>query len=178
MKNQANRKLISNAVFLYLMTTSIQILNLLTVPYLSRVLGPTEYGQIGLALGYMAYVQIILDFGFTLYATKKISENKTDKCKIEYIITAVTFIKVILAVCLGVVFLLFLYINVFDVTLMTILQVYLLGYLITALLPDFYYTAPRSRTSRNSSTKSSSTTATSTSDSLDQMCLMKSFQTL
>ena len=139
MKNQANRKLISNAVFLYLMTTSIQILNLLTVPYLSRVLGPTEYGQIGLALGYMAYVQIILDFGFTLYATKKISENKTDKCKIEYIITAVTFIKVILAVCLGVVFLLFLYINVFDVTLMTILQVYLLGYLITALLPDFYY---------------------------------------
>ena len=51
MKNQANRKLISNAVFLYLMTTSIQILNLLTVPYLSRVLGPTEYGQIGLALG-------------------------------------------------------------------------------------------------------------------------------
>lgn len=139
MKNQANRKLISNTVFLYLMTTSIQILNLLTVPYLSRVLGPTEYGQIGLALGYMAYVQIILDFGFTLYATKKISENKTDKCKIEYIITAVTFIKVILAVCLGVVFLLFLYINVFDVTLMTILQVYLLGYLITALLPDFYY---------------------------------------
>ena len=80
-----------------------------------------------------------MDFGFTLYATKKISENKTDKCKIEYIITAVTFIKVILAVCLGVVFLLFLYINVFDVTLMTILQVYLLGYLITALLPDFYY---------------------------------------
>lgn len=139
MKNQANRKLISNTVFLYLMTTSIQILNLLTVPYLSRVLGPTEYGQIGLALGYMAYVQIILDFGFTLYVTKKISENKTDKCKIEYIITAVTFIKVILAVCLGVVFLLFLYINVFDVTLMTILQVYLLGYLITALLPDFYY---------------------------------------
>ena len=61
MKNQANRKLISNTVFLYLMTTSIQILNLLTVPYLSRVLGPTEYGQIGLALGYMAYVQIILD---------------------------------------------------------------------------------------------------------------------
>ena len=34
MKNQANRKLISNTVFLYLMTTSIQILNLLTVPYL------------------------------------------------------------------------------------------------------------------------------------------------
>ena len=54
MKNQANRKLISNTVFLYLMTTSIQILNLLTVPYLSRVLGPTEYGQLALALGYIA----------------------------------------------------------------------------------------------------------------------------
>ena len=83
MKNQANRKLISNAVFLYLMTTSIQILNLLTVPYLSRVLGPTEYGQIGLALGYMAYVQIILDFGFTLYATKKISEKKPTNVKLS-----------------------------------------------------------------------------------------------
>ena len=83
MKNQANRKLISNTVFLYLMTTSIQILNLLTVPYLSRVLGPTEYGQIGLALGYMAYVQIILDFGFTLYATKKSAKIKPTNVKLS-----------------------------------------------------------------------------------------------
>ena len=70
---------------------------------------------------------------------RKSAKIKPTNVKFEYIITAVTFIKVILAVCLGVVFLLFLYINVFDVTLMTILQVYLLGYLITALLPDFYY---------------------------------------
>ena len=78
MKNQANRKLISNTVFLYLMTTSIQILNLLTVPYLSRVLGPTEYGQIGLALGDMAFVQIILVFGFTLYARKSAKIKPTN----------------------------------------------------------------------------------------------------
>ena len=83
MKNQANRKLISNTVFLYLMTTSIQILNLLTVPYLSRVLGPTEYGQIGLALGYMAYVQIILDLDLRCIATRKSAKIKPTNVKLS-----------------------------------------------------------------------------------------------
>ena len=74
-----NKRLLSNTGFLYLMTISVQILNLLTIPYLTRVLGPAVYGRIGLAQGYMSYVQIILDFGFILSATQMISEHSNDK---------------------------------------------------------------------------------------------------
>ena len=39
-----NKKLLSNTGCLYLMTISVQVLNLLTIPYLTRVLGPAVYG--------------------------------------------------------------------------------------------------------------------------------------
>lgn len=93
-------RLAQNTVFLYLMTFSTYALNLLTIPYLTRVLGPTVYGNIGLAVGYMLYIQIILDFGFILSATQLISENRDDNHFASMIITSVTLIKTMLC-CAG-----------------------------------------------------------------------------
>lgn len=91
--SSSNKKLLSNTGFLYLMTISVQVLNVLTIPYLTRVLGPTIYGRIGLAQGYMSYVQIILDFGFILSATQVISENRNDKVLAANVISSVSINK-------------------------------------------------------------------------------------
>ena len=64
------KRLFSNTVFLYLLTFSTQLFSFITVPYLSRVLGPTVFGKVGIAQAYMSYVQIILDFGLILSATR------------------------------------------------------------------------------------------------------------
>lgn len=99
-----NKRLLSNTGFLYLMTISVQILNLLTIPYLTRVLGPAVYGRIGLAQGYMSYVQIILDFGFILSATQMISEHSNDKKVASMVIASVSTIKLFLTGIVAIVF--------------------------------------------------------------------------
>ena len=95
--------LFSNTVFLYILTFSSQFFSFLTVPYLTRVLGPSVYGKVGIAVAYMAYVQIILDFGFILSATQRVVENRDDNNKLGQILTAVTVVKVVLSIILTVV---------------------------------------------------------------------------
>lgn len=138
--NHSKRHLLAqNTVFLYLMTFSTYALNLFTLPYLTRVLGPTVYGHIGLTVGYMTYIQIILDFGFILSATQLISDNRNDSNYASSIITSVTIVKMALCcVVLVVLFGLF-KLGFFEVDVVKLLAVYLLSYLCAALLPDYFY---------------------------------------
>lgn len=131
--------LAQNTVFLYLMTFSIYALNLLTIPYLTRVLGPTVYGHIGLAVGYMTYVQIVLDFGFILSATQVISNNREDRKYASLIITSVTIVKGALCCAVLVALYVLFKLDFFDIVVVKLLAVYLLSYLCVALLPDYFY---------------------------------------
>ena len=134
-----NKRLLSNTGFLYLMTISVQILNLLTIPYLTRVLGPAVYGRIGLAQGYMSYVQIILDFGFILSGTQMISEHSNDKKVASMVIASVSTIKLFLTGIVAIVFVLLYVFEFFDKSNAMIIFIYLIAYLFNALLPDYYY---------------------------------------
>ena len=134
-----NKRLLSNTGFLYLMTISVQILNLLTIPYLTRVLGPAVYGRIGLAQGYMSYVQIILDFGFILSATQMISEHSNDKKVASMVIASVSTIRLFLTGIVAIVFVLLYVFEFFDKSNAMIIFIYLIAYLFNALLPDYYY---------------------------------------
>ncbi|MCI8378254.1 MAG: oligosaccharide flippase family protein [Lachnospiraceae bacterium] len=139
MISEHNKKLLSNTGFMYLMMISVQVLNLITIPYLTRTLGPAIYGRIGLAQGYMVYVQIILDFGFILSATQLISENRTDKFLIAKVISSVTLIKIVLSFFVALAFVLLFAGKFFDKTNAVIIIIYLAAYLFNALLPDYYY---------------------------------------
>lgn len=137
--NGSSKRLALNTIYLYIMTISTYVLNLLTIPYLTRVLGPTIYGEIGLAVGYMSYIQIVLDFGFILSATQLISERRADYQYIGEIISAVTFVKIILSfIILTILFILY-KINFFDGNIILLLVIYLCSYLFSALLPDYFY---------------------------------------
>ena len=75
---------------LYTLTFSTYILGLVVVPYQTRVLGTEKYGLIGLASAILAYVQLIIDFGFLLSATEEVANNQTNKSKLSEIFTSVT----------------------------------------------------------------------------------------
>lgn len=55
------------------------IIPLITIPYLTRVLGLDGFGKLMFVQAIVAYVVIITDYGFTLTATRKISANRTNK---------------------------------------------------------------------------------------------------
>ena len=92
------RVLLKNTIMLYLLTFSTYILNLIIVPYQTRVLGPEKFGLIGLATAIIAYVQLFVDFGFLLSATEEVAKNQNDRQKLSQIFTSVTANKFILSI--------------------------------------------------------------------------------
>ena len=134
-----DRVLFSNTIFLYILTFSSQFFSFLTVPYLTRVLGPSVYGKVGIAVAYMAYVQIILDFGFILSATQKVVENRDDKNKLGKILTAVTCVKLTLSTILTIAFGCFVIMSESMKQDAVFYLLYILSTIANALMPDFFY---------------------------------------
>ncbi|WP_270457702.1 oligosaccharide flippase family protein [Faecalimonas umbilicata] len=145
MKNKKNnikaqdKVLFSNTIFLYILTFSSQFFSFLTVPYLTRVLGPSVYGKVGIAVAYMAYVQIILDFGFILSATQKVVENREDKDKLGKIITGVTCVKLTLSIILTIAFGCFVSVSESMKQDAIFYLIYMVSTVANALMPDFFY---------------------------------------
>lgn len=135
-KNKKN--LLFNTIMLYIMTFSAQLFNLATMPYLSRVLEPITYGKVGIAISYMAYVQIIIDFGFILSATRRVSENRENKNYLSELLSSVTTLKIVLSLIVSFVFMAI----VFSTDMKgdwLFYFLYLASQVIYGFLPDFLY---------------------------------------
>lgn len=90
------RTVINNLISLIVLQGLNYLLPLITIPYLTRVLGPTNYGVIIFATSTILYFQILTDYGFNLSATRNISVNKENKHKISEIFSSVMIIKLML----------------------------------------------------------------------------------
>jgi polysaccharide transporter, PST family len=100
-----NKKLTEN----FLSLASVQMLNyilpLVTLPYLVRVLGPHNYGITVFAQSFVQFFIIITDYGFNLSATRQIALSKNDNQRISKIFSSVFLIKIVLAICTFIIFL-------------------------------------------------------------------------
>ncbi len=137
--DQSKKTLFANTFFLYIMTFSSQLINLVTIPYQTRVLGPVLYGKISVAVSLMMYVQLIMDFGFLLSATEKAASNRKNTGYLCQLFTAVTAAKLVLGIL--VFFGLLLLTELSDVfrSDRTLYLLYFAAYFVNAFLPDFIY---------------------------------------
>jgi polysaccharide transporter, PST family len=111
-----NKKLFENFISLYILQGTNYLLPLITFPYLSRVLGPENFGLISFANAFVAYFIALTDFGFNLSATRQVAIHKSDKSKVNEIFSSVLIIKLLLSVgCLGVLLLVTSYFDKFAV---------------------------------------------------------------
>ena len=99
---------IKNTFFLYIMTGAKFVLPLIITACLTRRLGPESYGVISYLTPVMGYFILLFDFGFDFSATKKISQNRSNKEYIEKTIASVYTAKILL-VPIGFIFLLILF---------------------------------------------------------------------
>ncbi|PMG18839.1 oligosaccharide flippase family protein, partial [Vibrio splendidus] len=70
------------------------LLTLVTMPYLIKTIGIEEFGVIVFSQTLVSYFIILIDYGFSITATKEISENRKNKGRINEIVSTVISIKI------------------------------------------------------------------------------------
>lgn len=92
------RRLVSNALSLYGVQFAKYVLPLITIPYLTRALGPSGWGLVALAQAYGVYLSLPVNYGFNFSGTREVAKFRDDKEKLSDIFAGVTGAKCLLAV--------------------------------------------------------------------------------
>ena len=97
------RKLLENTGWLLVLQAVNILLPFVTVPYVTRVFGADLYGVFSIALNWITYFQLVVEYGFNLSATKKVVEARTSD-EYDSLVTAVVVARLALVVlCFAVV---------------------------------------------------------------------------
>lgn len=67
------KKALKNGAWLYLLQIFNTVIPLVTLPYITRILGPEQYGLFAIALNLQGYYQAIVEYGFDMSATRKVA---------------------------------------------------------------------------------------------------------
>ena len=91
-------KIVNNTIMLMIFNIAKIVFPFITLPYLTRVLTTDSYGTVTYIKTVMSYMQIFIDFGFVLSATKDIVESKDNKEKMGYVIGNTLIARIILGI--------------------------------------------------------------------------------
>src|SRR5918992_582225 len=86
-----------NVGSLYLLLGANYAIPLITIPYLVRVLGPTAFGSVAFAQGLIAYIVLLVNYGFDWTATRSIAVQRDEHFIVERTASSVWVAKVVLA---------------------------------------------------------------------------------
>ncbi|WEV59330.1 oligosaccharide flippase family protein [Bifidobacterium sp. ESL0728] len=111
----------------------------ITLPYLTRVLGPNQYAVRAYVLAVMNFMAIFLDYGFTLSGTKSIAEDNGNIEKLRQHTSCIVLLRGILCV-VGAVILVCLvpFLSILKENILYVIIAYL-GICFKASLPDFVF---------------------------------------
>ncbi|MBR4682671.1 MAG: oligosaccharide flippase family protein [Elusimicrobiaceae bacterium] len=96
--NNKQSKFIKNTCMLYLLSAAKMLFPFLTFPYLTRVLSVDGYALLAYVKAAMSYMQMWVDFGFMLSATKDIARAGRNIPLINQIVTNTILARVLLGV--------------------------------------------------------------------------------
>ena len=81
----------------------------ITIPIVSRIIGPDKFGVINFAAAFMTYFTLLINFGFDLSATRAITANRDNLAERDKIFNQVVLAKIILFTVSLVIFLICLF---------------------------------------------------------------------
>jgi PST family polysaccharide transporter len=97
-RNSGDRFLIlRNLIFNGALQASTYVLGFVTVPYLTRTLGPADYGALAFTISLNAYGWMLVDWGFSTGATREVAAHRQDPEKLRSVFWNVLSAKLILA---------------------------------------------------------------------------------
>lgn len=89
-------KLTQNIFYLFLSQGINYVLPFLALPFLFRMLGDDTYGIVATAYSYYIFLNIVIDFGYEYYATRKVSQNASNRKELQKIVSETYLCKTIL----------------------------------------------------------------------------------
>ena len=98
-ENLLHSTAIKNGIWMYLLQFFNAVVPMMTLPYLTRVLGAEVYGVFTIALNLIMYLQVVVEYGFNLSATRKAALRGRDG--LDQTFTAVLCARVILLALSG-----------------------------------------------------------------------------
>ena len=90
------KQLIKNTSSLFIFNIAKMVFPFIILPYLTRVMSTETYGIVAYVKTVMTYMQIVVDFGFMLSATKDIVKSREDKEKMSVVIGDTLFARIML----------------------------------------------------------------------------------
>lgn len=128
-----------NVASQYLLQIAKYIFPFVTLPYLTRQLGPDAYAVRAYVLAAMALFQVLLDYGFTSYGTKVVAEAAGDFVEVCRTLTCVVALRSFLCVLgAAIVYVVSVNIPIMKENLAFVYVAYL-GICCKAMLPDFIF---------------------------------------
>ncbi|PNL91961.1 flippase [Aerococcus viridans] len=132
--NQLNKILknsnINNGIWLYMLQIFNTVIPLITLPYVTRVLGAKQYGDFAIALNIINYMVVMVDYGFNLSATRKVALNNS-KEGLNRLFSTIVIIKQFLLLIALIILITYLYFSDYNQTqnlVFMVLFISLIGY--------------------------------------------------
>lgn len=95
-KTKDGKVIVKNFGYLSLLQIANYIFPLITVPYVSRVIGVEGYGKIAFAAAVVIWFQAIADWGFNYSALRDVSQNRDNRRKISEVFSNVLWARILL----------------------------------------------------------------------------------
>lgn len=73
------KMVVKNSMYVYVLNFFCTIIPTFTIPYVTRILGPEGYGKFSVAFNIVNYFQVLVEYGFSLYGSRKIAIAKNPK---------------------------------------------------------------------------------------------------
>lgn len=71
-------KLLKNGMWLFVLQVFNTIVPMVTLPFITRILGSSGYGDFSIALNWVLYFQVIVEYGFAFWGSRKVAVNGKD----------------------------------------------------------------------------------------------------
>ncbi len=138
--NLLEGRLLRNIFALYLGKFVNQLLPLAVIPFLSRVLGPSEWGRLAMAQALAVWGIFVVQYGFQMSATRAVAQNRYRPEQLSAILTGVLGAQALLTTAF-VILALGLHFSVPAYRDMSLLLGCAVGYaILQALTPTWYFT--------------------------------------
>ncbi|WP_283588596.1 flippase [Limosilactobacillus viscerum] len=124
LKKLLSNSVVKNGIWMYMLQFFNMIIPLMTLPYVTRILGTEQYGVFSSAFNIVGYLQVVVEYGFSMSASREVALDKS-KENLDNIFSEIVIVRGILF--LGCIIGLLLFIGFYNMSKLQICSYFLLA---------------------------------------------------